>query len=86
MEHIISFEWVAGVVLCILRLKEKNLDKKSSNFNKNKWGLSFFFFLIIKFLFYFMFCWERKTKGERFDLLGHEEFIFYVFFFLYFLI
>ena len=82
MEHIISFEWVAGVVLCILRLKEKNLDKKSSNFNKNKWGLSFFIIIIIiiiKILFYFMFCWERKTKGERFDLLGHEEFIFMFF-------
>ena len=41
--------------------------------------------IIIKFLFYFMFCWERKTKGERFDLLGHEEFIFYVFYFYTFL-
>ena len=37
--------------------------------------------LLLLFYFIFMFCWDRKTKGERFDLLGHEEFIFYVFFF-----
>ena len=59
------------------KAKIKNV-KKIQIQNQNEVRLTFFWW------FFFMFCCKRKREGEgeRFQLLGHKEFIFSVFLYL----